>query len=1117
MNPSVTIHAMASGPTRRWIVLGLWISGALTLVGFLGDCFADSKRWLVFFDNLHWTTAYIAAVLMGWMGVRTATPECRAPRAWFTAGLAASALGQLISDIQIYTGTQRFPAPSDFFYLLLGVCSLAGLISTLRTSVPRSELKTFVLDAVSLAVVVLMLTLAFYLPRRGATPLFSFLVMIAYPAGILTPASVVIMMIPTLRLRANAGWIALLVSLLWSGALYIQWNVLALDAVLKDGSFYNACFSLTALLNGYGAMRWQATRSTNPQWDRRCEGILQLLPVVVVIITSVGLILALTIPGTVTAVKYVALTGSMIVAGTALARQSLLLQERDRLLFAERRARDHQLDYKALFESAHDAILVLRGSIVDDCNPSTLALLERSSRELIGHSLVEFSPSFQAGGTPSDEQLNRLLDNAVVGKSPCFEWTFLRPDGGWLHTEVRLSPLERSSGLMTHVVVRDITERKMAEEALQMLLEAETRMSKLAGNLPGIVFTLQLRPDGIFSLPYISPKADALIGMSRVALEADAGPILERIHPDDRSRVVESLRESAAMLKSWRLGFRASVVSGAESWMEGRAVVERDPEGGVLWHGILLDVSHQRIAELELERHRKELQLILDSVPALIFFKDRDHRLLRVNAEAVRVTGLPREQIEGFTDRELKREQADGYFRDEDEVMSTGIPKRGIVEELQTANGPRSMLTDKLPYRDENGKIVGIVGFSLDITERRRAEMEREKLESELRQSQKMEAIGQLAGGVAHDFNNILAIIHCAASLLSETTAEAETRNFARQIQDAVDRAAKMIRQLLLVGRRKAMEPVNLDVGEVSLAMTGLLQPLVGKQIPIDVQVEPNLPRARADASMIEQVLLNLTVNARDAMPSGGRLRIRVDSIEVSDEHAQVHPLARPGRFVRLSVTDQGGGISVEHLPRIFDPFFTTKEPGKGTGLGLATVYGIIRQHEGWIEVDSESGKGSEFRVYLPISDETDSPSGTASGPVRCLAGRGTILLVEDEPALRAMAQSILERGGYEVVPASNGPSALKLWADCQGKFDLLFTDLVMPEGLSGGDLAMHLRGERADLPVLFTSGYSSDLPTGAAGAFAGSEVEGFLTKPYNPEQLLKAVSECLDRARAKT
>lgn len=1117
MNSPVSTDAMAAGPARRWIVLGLWISGALTVAGFVGDLFASTKEWLVFFDNLHWTASYVVAALMGWMGVRSATPDCRTPRAWFTAGLVASAVGQLISDAQILADARQFPSPTDFFYLLLGLCTLVGLIAALRVSVPRSQLKTFALDAVSLSVVVLMLTLAFYLPRRGSTALFPFLVMVAYPACIMTAASVAVMMIPTLRFRANAGWIALLVSLLWSGTLYIQWNVLALDAVLKDGSFYNACFSLTALLNGYGAMRWRAARSTNPQWDRRCEGILRLLPMVVLIITAVGLILALTIPGTVTSVKYVAVAGSMIVAGTALARQSLLLQERDRLLFAERRAREHQLDYKALFESAHDAILVLRGSTVDDCNPSTLALLERSSRELVGHSILEFSPSFQAGGTASEEQLNRLLDNAVIGKSPCIEWTFLRPDGGWLHTEVRLSPLERSSGLLTHVVVRDITERKMAEEALQMLLEAETRMSKLAGNLPGIVFTLQLRPDGIFSLSYISPKADALIGISREALEADARPILERIHPEDRTRVVESLRESAASLKSWRLGFRASVVSGAESWMEGRAVVERDPEGGVLWHGILLDVSHQRIAELELERHRKELQLILDSVPALIFFKDREHRLLRVNAEAVRVTGLPREQIEGFTDRELKREQADGYFRDEDEVMSTGIPKRGIVEELQTANGPRWMLTDKLPYRDENGNIVGIVGFSLDITERRRAEMEREKLEAELRQSQKMEAIGQLAGGVAHDFNNILAIIHCAASLLSETTAEAETRKFARQIQEAVERAAKMIRQLLLVGRRKAMEPVNLDVGEVSLAMTGLLQPLVGKQIPIDVQVEPNLPRARADASMIEQVLLNLTVNARDAMPSGGRLQIRVDSTEVSDGHAQVHPLARPGRFVRLSVTDQGGGISVEHLPRIFDPFFTTKEPGKGTGLGLATVYGIIRQHEGWIEVDSVPGKGSEFRVYLPVSAETDSPPCTAAGPVRCLEGRGIILLVEDEPALRAMAQSILERGGYDVVPAANGPAALKLWANSQGMIDLLFTDLVMPEGLSGGDLALQLRRERADLPVLFTSGYSSDLPSGMAAGVSPAPVDGFLAKPYDPGHLLKAVADCLDRARMKT
>jgi two-component system, cell cycle sensor histidine kinase and response regulator CckA len=403
---------------------------------------------------------------------------------------------------------------------------------------------------------------------------------------------------------------------------------------------------------------------------------------------------------------------------------------------------------------------------------------------------------------------------------------------------------------------------------------------------------------------------------------------------------------------------------------------------------------------------------------------------------------------------------------------------------------------------DTNGKPVRIRGIVMDITERKR-------LEEQLRQSQKMEAIGQLAGGVAHDFNNILTVIHGHASLMLQAKIlPAVAEKSVQQIVQAAERAASLTRQLLTFSRRQMMQARQLDFNELVSTMTMMLGRILGEDIALQLHYWPQPACLRADGSMMEQVLLNLAVNARDAMPKGGQLSIRISAAEISERRATWHPEARAGNFVCLSVADTGGGITPANLRRIFEPFFTTKEVGKGTGLGLATVYGIVKQHQGWIEVESELGKGSTFRVYLPASNEPDVPATAAPADPVVRGGKETILVVEDETPLRELVCDVLSGYGYDILQAESGAKALMVWQEHKAKVDLLLTDLVMPDRLNGRELAEQLRAEFPELKVIFTSGYTADV---VGKDFISQRGLQYLQKPYDPRKLALTVRECLD------
>jgi len=333
---------------------------------------------------------------------------------------------------------------------------------------------------------------------------------------------------------------------------------------------------------------------------------------------------------------------------------------------------------------------------------------------------------------------------------------------------------------------------------------------------------------------------------------------------------------------------------------------------------------------------------------------------------------------------------------------------------------------------------------------------ERLSLEAQLRQSQKMESVGQLAAGVAHDFNNMLTIIQGhSSSLLMRPTLPDEISEPVSAVYFAAERAASLTRQLLMFSRKNIMQPRPLDLRETVGNMTKMLQRLIGENITLDFHPPARLPVVQGDGGMMEQVVMNLSVNARDAMPRGGALTIGLETVRIDENYLEMHPQAHVGNFVRLRVTDTGSGMDASTLAHIFEPFFTTKEIGKGTGLGLATVYGIVKQHDGWLEVASEPGRGTTFDIFFAAENEMAVTADQEIAPTApVIGGTESILIVEDEPVLREMARDILESCGYKILEASSGRDALEVWNRRAHPVDLLLTDMVMPEGVSGVDLA---------------------------------------------------------------
>jgi signal transduction histidine kinase/ActR/RegA family two-component response regulator len=421
--------------------------------------------------------------------------------------------------------------------------------------------------------------------------------------------------------------------------------------------------------------------------------------------------------------------------------------------------------------------------------------------------------------------------------------------------------------------------------------------------------------------------------------------------------------------------------------------------------------------------------------------------------------------------------------------------------ELLAKDGKRIAVEVNTKLILQDGVPVGVQGIARDVTKRK-------QLEEQLRQSQKMEAIGQLAGGVAHDFNNLLTAINGYSSLALQRVEDGHpVKPYLEEVKKAGDRAANLTRQLLAFGRKQILQPVPLNLNAVVSDMNKMLRRLIGEDIELTAKLDPDLGRVMADPGQIEQVLVNLIVNARDAMPQGGNLIIETTNVEIDSGYVSGQVGVQTGSYVKLAVSDTGVGMDEETRNRIFEPFFTTKEKGKGTGLGLSTVYGIVKQSGGNIWVYSGAGKGTTFKVYLPRAKSIARVNKEKVEEATPRGGSETVLLVEDEEVVRGLARRILEQAGYSVVEASKADEAIRFCEEHGNEVDLLLTDVVMPE-MSGKELADRLKTQRPDLKMLFMSGYTDEAIV--HHGVLDSSVE-FIQKPFTPAGLIEKVRDVLD------
>lgn len=650
---------------------------------------------------------------------------------------------------------------------------------------------------------------------------------------------------------------------------------------------------------------------------------------------------------------------------------------------------------------------------------------------------------------------------------------------------VSVAVMEKGERVGTLILLSDLV-------AIQERVGGYLRVAGFAVLLAfGLTLVLSAQLQETISRPILELARKAKI----VAENRDYSVRAEKRSNDEVGRMVDGFNEMLAQIQD-----RDARLQTARTELEGR-VKERTAELTLANEQLRKQVERRQQAEEE----QRKLAFLVQNSNDFIGLSDLDGRVLFVNEAGRRMmeidlgADIARFEVKDFhTEKSLAQQVG--------EIMPA-VRDKGIWEgqsELRRFHSQTPIPVYRSVFMIRNPQTREPICYATvtrDISEQL-------DLEAQLRQSQKMEAVGQLAAGVAHDFNNILTIIQGNASLLEDDESlNEETRPEIVSISEAVKRAANLTRQLLTFSRKQKIQSRPLDLSAVVGNVAKLLRRVLGEHIELQLNFAPSLPRVNADEGMIEQVVTNLAVNARDAMPQGGRLTIGVASCVLDGANDSRLPEPRRGEFVCLTVSDSGCGMDEDTLEHMFEPFFTTKEVGKGTGLGLSTVYGIVKQHDGWIDAASEIGGGTTFKIFLPSTDALGEPSREAP-PAEVSSGRAErVLVVEDEPALLELVCAILQNYGYTIYSAGNGVEALKIWKRRRDEIDLLVTDMVMPGGISGRDLAEQLRRDRPELKILYTSGYSVDV--------AGDDLElnegiNFIAKPYHPSALARAIRNCL-------
>ncbi len=743
----------------------------------------------------------------------------------------------------------------------------------------------------------------------------------------------------------------------------------------------------------------------------------------------------------------------------------------------------------AILETALDAVITMdpEGRILE---------FNRAAEQMFGYERADVSGRTVADTIVPDSLreahhrgLARYLvtgENTVIGRR--VEMTGRRADGSEFPVELAVTTVQLDRRRLFTAYLRDITARKHAEVALR---KSEERFRALVENSSDGVWLV----DRSGVVQYSSASSERVLGWT--AQQRHGRGAFEIVHPEDTDRARDLFAQCLASAGvpvttelrglhqdgGWRL---VEVV--AANHLDDPAV------GAVVVNH--RDVTLRRRAEDSVRAAAHQFRAVFDGALDAMVIADDEGRYVEVNAAACGLYGLSRSALLGhwigdFAAPGLDVASVWAAFRREGRAKGELriIRPDGRVRELEFAAS-----ADFLP-----GSHLAVFR---DVTQRR-------QLEEQLRQAQKIEAVGRLAGGVAHDFNNLLNVITGYGQMLIRRLSDGPEREKTRAILQAADRAAGLTRQLLAFSRKQVLEPKVLDLNAVVGGMDEMLRRLIGEDIELQTELVPDLGRARADPGQIEQVLMNLVVNARDAMPRGGQVTLETANAEMDEHYVRDHLGARPGRYVMLAVRDTGLGMDAETQKHIFEPFFTTKEKGKGTGLGLATVYGIVKQSEGYIWVDSAPGAGTTVRVYLPwveaepVAEEPKRPVVPEEMPPR---GTETVLLVEDEEMVRRMTREVLEVAGYRVLEAASGFEALRVSAGHTGRLDLVLTDVVMP-GMSGRELAERLAPVRPGMKVLYMSGHTDDAIFHHGVTQAGT---GFLQKPFTPDALERRVRELL-------
>jgi PAS domain S-box-containing protein len=619
-------------------------------------------------------------------------------------------------------------------------------------------------------------------------------------------------------------------------------------------------------------------------------------------------------------------------------------------------------------------------------------------------------------------------------------------------------------------------------------------LAALVHALPVVIYVAEPGPEGTWL--YVSPQIEQVLGFTAEEWCAHPKPFGTFVHSDDLPRLLE-LEERLVHAPPGELfdeEYRIATKDGREVWLHGRGAVIEGSDGTRLMQGLMVDVTARRLAEDGLRAANQQLRALVAGSPLAVLTWDRDGRVLTWNPAAERIFGWTEQEAVGRFLPHVPEEEHDEMLEciklcfAGETWSETDVVRRRKDGTLVDVSISTAALRD-------DGEVVAMMSLHADIGERKRNEARLREQEHRLRESERLDAVGRLAGGVAHDFNNLLTVIHGQAALvLAELGEDGEQGERVRTIVSASERASALTRQLLAVGRRQVLETQVLDLNEVVESVMPLLRRMVGEGIDLQALLADDVPPIEADPSQLDQVLVNLVSNAREAMAGGGTILLETGTeVRDTEEHG-----AEASLYAVLSVTDSGPGMDDAVRRQCFEPFFTTKEPGEGLGLGLATVYGVVSQSGGTVTLDSREGWGMTLSVHLPAAaDAVTAPERPGNGrPEEVHASGETVLLVEDEPLVRGLLVRVLDREGYAVLEAGSGDEALALVAGHERPIDLLVSDVVMP-GLTGPELAARIRERQGSLRVLFISGYND---TDAAGYGVLHPAVDLLAKPFTPD-----------------